>query len=248
MANPAGVAAVAALALFLVPVAKHSPLLKVFGLSYTQALAFHRTAGWVSLAFTLLHGLIYCLIYGMSAGDGGSFWRAMASALYPPRDCWSRDVLRARGTGSGASCYGYWRNFTGVVSALAFVVLGVTSLPRVRRAMYRLFYVVHIPMAWTMMIMAVAHFSFIALFLLPNIVYYLATTVPVWVSQFLSARRDGGCRVDFVAPIEGSKGCFLLRLPFRRRGNGDGGAEETKYGGVCKVCVPEISAVWHPFS
>lgn len=242
LANPAGIAAVAALALFLIPVAKHSPLLKVFGLSYTQALAFHRTSGWISLAFTLLHSIIYCVIYGMRGDDNGqSFWKAMVSALYPPSKCWSWDVLRVHG-GRDFGCQGYWRNFTGVLSALAFTILGVTSLPRVRRAMYRLFYVVHIPMAWTMMIMAIAHFSFVALFLLPNIVYYLATTVPVWASQFLSSRRDGGCRVRSVAPVEDSGGCYLVRFPYRRgrrrSGGGDGehgDTEETKYGGVCKV-------------
>ena len=55
-----------ALSLFLVPVAKHSPLLHVFRLSFTQALVFHKVAGWISFIFTVIHGGLYLIDYGTS--------------------------------------------------------------------------------------------------------------------------------------------------------------------------------------
>lgn len=243
LANPAGISACVALALFLIPVAKQSPLLKTFGLSFTQALAFHRTAGWISLVFTLTHAILYCLIYGLRGGENGeSFWNALVTALFPPWSCWTKDEITLSGSPSG--CYGYWRNFTGVISAFAFLVLGIASLPIVRRRAYRIFYIVHIPAAWIMMIAAIAHFNFIALFLIPNIICYLLSTVPVWVSQFRSARKDKGFQIESVLPIEDSNGCYVLRFPHRHLQRTIG----TKYGGVCKICIPEISSIWHPFS
>jgi predicted ferric reductase len=243
LANPAGIAACVALALFLIPVAKHSPVLKTFGLSFTQALAFHRTAGWISLAFTSIHAILYCVRYGIEGqSEGLSFWNALVNALFPPRNCWTKDVFFLSGSPSG--CYRYWRNFTGTISAFAFLVLGIASLPRVRRRAYRLFYIIHIPSAWTMMIAAIAHFNFIALFLVPNIVCYLVSTVPVWVSQFHSARNSKGFQIESVLPIEDSNGCYVLRFPQRHLQR----TIRTKYGAVCKICVPEISSIWHPFS
>ena len=220
LANPAGVAACFALSLFLIPVAKHSPLIEVFGLSFTQALSLHRISGWTSLVFSLIHGCLYILNYGISGDDENGFWSNAILALYPPQRCWDWDIFSLHGQ-STAHCYGYWRNFTGVISLLAFAILGITSLPAIRRRAYWLFISVHIPAAWVMMIGAIAHFRFIALFLLPNIVYYLVTTVPVWIQhttapvwiqRVRNVRFDQGPNVKSITLIDDSNGCCLLRL------------------------------------
>ena len=322
-ASVAGDAAVMALSLFLVPVAKHSPLIQVFGLSFTQALVFHRNAGWISLVFTVLHGGLFLLDYGtsMSSDEGRTGFQEILYLVIPPANCWTLDALLFRtsdwgtmnstimnstimnstidnlttttggrwlheGTpSSGGShhlsssshhlsssshhygCNTHFFNFSGLVSMLAFIVLGIFSLPWVRRRTYWLFYSVHIPMAWIMLLSAIVHITYDALFLVPNIIYYFAPTVSVWIQQcrfhLTTARKKetgggGGVPIESVTEIADSNGCYLVRL--RRRSSSSVGdhysveEEEQKeqkhhcLGGVCKICVPEISSIWHPFS
>ena len=96
------------------------------------------------------------------------------------------------------------------------------------------------------MIGAIFHFRFIALFLLPNIIYYFSTTVPVWIQQFVSARLDNTItNIKSVSWIKNSDGCFQLRI---RRPKTYLFHQEQSRGHVCKICIPEISSVWHPFS
>ena len=257
----AGDAAVMALALFLVPVAKHSPLIHVFGLSFTQALVFHKVAGWISLIFTILHGGFFLVDYGTAIFRGGRCWK-MDAFLFDSTDWnWGTSSSSAtlrhdefplellhshKGSASHHGCNTYFFNFTGLVSMVAFIILGLCSLPVVRRRAYSIFYTVHIPMAWIMLMGAIAHITYVALFLVPNIIYYFAPTVHVWIQQFVSARSIGkkkrGVQVDSVTEIADSHGCCLVRVR----------AEEpllpSSMGAVCKLCVPQISSIWHPFS
>ncbi len=245
LANPAGIAACFALSLFLIPVAKHSPLIKVFGLSFTQALFFHRISGWISFWYSLLHGLIYCLVYGLR-GDS-NLLKNVITALIPPGECWGWDIFWIHGM-EERSCYGYWRNFTGTISLLAFIVLGITSHQRVRRKRYAIFVSIHIPAAWIMMIGAIAHFHFIGLFLIPNILYYFIVSVPEWIKHFAHSRLDKGPNVQSITWIADSGGCFQINLcrPESRFAHDQKLA--LQHGAVCKICVPEISSIWHPFS
>lgn len=282
-----GDSAVAALSLFLVPVAKHSPLIQIFGLSFTQALVFHKVAGWISLVFTMLHGGLYLMDYATGIFDGKEDphlaygFRRMIHRVVPPARCWTLEALGYRSTGWGSmntsalvnstitgnsqhwlmdkhaqeqllghhGCNLFYFNFSGVVSMLSFVVLAVFSLPCIRRRAYWLFYTVHIPMAWLMMVGAIIHITYISLFLVPNIIYYLAPTVSVWIQQFLNSRRNGGVLLKSVTKISDSNGCCLLRL--HKSPSESGGHEENSafaLGAVCKLCIPEISSIWHPFS
>lgn len=290
LAAVTGDAAVMALSLFLVPVAKHSPLLTVFGLSFSQALVFHKVAGWISLVFSVWHGGLYLMDYAapalMEGNDdddddqaaAGGF-QGIARQVIPPARCWTLKALGFHGTDFGMTpknitdttmtnhfqpflmdghereqlrghygCNRYFFNLTGLVSLLAFVVLGFFSLPRVRRRAYGLFYTVHIPMAWIMLLGAIAHITYVSLFLIPNIIYYLAPTVSVWIQQLVSSRRNAGVQLRSVTEIADSNGCCLVRLRNSTTEH-EGKAEEgSALGSVVKICVPEISSIWHPFS
>ena len=311
LASVTGDTAVLALTLFLVPVAKHSPLLSVFQLSFSQALVFHKVAGWISLVFTILHGGLFLISYGFPLLDGRndsfdndddldkSWWVKMFENVIPPPRCFTWEALWFHDTDFGGrmqnstttgnatrrlhhclgsngtmshhfsyhgpghyECNHFYFNFTGFLSMMAFWVLAVCSLPAVRRRAYRVFYTVHIPAAWIMLLGAMAHITYVSLFLVPNIIYYLAPTVSVWMQQFLAARQQnqrtkGGKRLvplRSVTEIANSNGCFLLRLsapepagPTSRSGSTTT-VGEPHVGAVCKICLPELSAIWHPFS
>ena len=147
-------------------------------------------------------------------------------------------------------CNHYFFNFSGFVSMSAFIVLGIFSLPYVRRRAYWLFYTVHVPMAWITLLGTIVHITYDTLFLVPNIIYYLAPTVSVWVQQLVSARKSGGVQVESITEITDSNGCCLVRLKGSNLGPtaSDDDEDEFHLGGVCKICVPTVSSIWHPFS
>lgn len=265
-----GDAAVMALSFFLIPVTKHSPLLHVLGLSFTQALVFHRVAGWISLVFTVLHGGLYLVHYAtglfssserrQSSGYSHG-WRGIVEHVWPPTRCWSWQALDVRSTGWGTmhtnstshnndghheDCNFYFFNFTGLASMVAFIVLGIFSLPWMRRRAYRLFYVIHIPAAWIMLLGAICHITYISLFLVPNIIYYLAPTVAVWVQQWMGPK---GVAVSSVTEIDHAQGCFLVRLRAAASPAAlDTNPDSRSIGGVCKIRLPYMGSIWHPFS
>ena len=298
LALVSGDSAVMALSLFLVPVAKHSPLIHVFGLSFPQALVFHKVAGWISLVFTILHGTLYLLDYAnLFDNNSPKSMKAMLHEVIPPWRCWSLDALGYRSTGWGdmeennnehnrtlmlfrrqlmtlvsmeeqqepmrghQGCNRYWFNLSGFVSMVAFIVLGIFSLPKVRRHAYWLFYTIHVPAAWIMLLGAIVHITYNALFLVPNIIYYLGPTISVWVQQMVAARRkkNRGVRIESITMIAGSNGCCLVRLRGEQKlstttstppeeGNSFDSENSVISLGVCKICVPSISFIWHPFS
>ena len=256
--SPSGYAATWALALFLIPVTKHSPILDWLNVTPIQALAFHRVSGWVGFWNSVLHGFLHL--------------RHLMDVLNPKRTrSWS-EQLKFLVIPSSWKCYGTqnpWNvflgrqdpldgteeeanqcwlalvNLTGVISVLAFVALVITSLPRVRRYSYALFYSVHIPSAWIMLIMAIWHYPTCALILIPNIIYYLSFNIPVYVTQNMdswSKKGDETTKSPLVEAnlIEGGS----IELIFATA-QGDLPRHESRFA---RISCPEVSPLSHPFS
>lgn len=193
--SPSGYAAVWSLAAFLIPVAKQSPLLDALRVTPVQALAFHRICGWSSLCFSCLHGYTHLrhLMDVTRRGLDRSWHEQLLILTVPPSwECvamlnpltiiWhppKQEEMDNR-------CWLALINFTGLASTAAFLILGVTSLERVRRSCYRLFFAVHIPLAWVMLIFAIWHYPTCALVLIPNIMYYMSFSVPLLVQQTIA--------------------------------------------------------------
>eukprot|EP00934_Nitzschia_sp_Nitz4_P006911 Nitzschia sp. Nitz4//scaffold373_size14178//11733//14141//NITZ4_008955-RA/size14178-processed-gene-0.3-mRNA-1//1//CDS//3329549610//6901//frame0 len=241
-----GDVAVMSLAFFLVPVAKHSVWLECLRMDTTHALTFHRLAGWISFVLSMYHGIFYCYSFGergVEQGDG--FWNGMWDTIIPPLRCWEWDALFSfRNLTASNACQGYYMNFTGVISLVAFIILAAMSLPKIRRAKYAWFYDVHIIMGWTMMVFALLHFATDGYYIFPGIVYYIACSVPVWVQQFLDSRKQQGVLLSRIRKINDSNECLELEFCAEPRI----ATQKTKPHVFIKLCVPEISSQWHPFS
>jgi hypothetical protein len=194
--SPSGYAATWALALFLIPVTKHSPILDWLCVTPIQALAFHRVAGWTSFWNSVLHGFLHLrhLMDVLNPQRSRAWYQQLKILLIPSswkcigtQNPWQvffgrQDPLD--GTNEEANqCWLALVNLTGMISVLAFVLLAITSLPQVRRYSYALFYSVHIPSAWIMLIMAIWHYPTCALVLIPNIIYYISFNIPIYVTQ-----------------------------------------------------------------
>jgi hypothetical protein len=155
-------------------------------------------------------------------------------------------------------CYGHWRNFMGTISALAFLVLCLTSFSYIRRHYYSIFYKTHIVAGSMMLIFAILHFQTILMYLFPSMVYYLATTIPTLIQQYRSYKNDG-VRIKSIKSVEDSGGCVEVTMPMSSlqhqsfpedAGNTDDTINFSSLSTpvYARVCVPSISVIWHPFS
>ncbi len=199
--SPSGYGATWALALFLIPVTKHSPILDWLRVTPVQALGFHRVAGWTSFWYSVLHGYLH-LRHLMDVLNPTrtrtrlqqfkyllvpeSMWKCLQTQN--PFTVFVDEQTPYDGTDEEANqCWLALVNATGMISVIAFALLAVTSLPYVRRYSYVLFYRVHIPCAWIMLLCAIWHYPTCALVLIPNIIYYLSFNIPVYVTQMYDA-------------------------------------------------------------
>jgi len=248
LAKSTGYAAVISLVYFMIPVSKQSPLLAAFGWSPIQALSIHIWAGRTCFVCTLLHAGLFSCEYGLDGlQDGKSFARAVINALIPPKHCfrwggiWSYKYEAEINEG----CYGYLRNFTGLISTIALVLLMLSSLNCIRRRSYRFFYISHILTGWTMLLFAILHFRYIGLYILPSILYYLCTTSPIVIQMIASYWLDEGCRLESFSLLKKSNGCMELCFP---KSVTCAILERQQAAPYVRICIPEFSLLWYPFT
>ena len=257
--NPSGYAAAWALSLFLIPVTKHSPILDWFRVTPVQALAFHRVAGWISFWNAVLHGFLYLSFQMIILNPQHTRkWYQQLKILLVPNSwkCFNTqkpwDVFLGRqynlndtdGEVNSMHCRMALFNSTGMISVFAFTILAITSLPRIRRYSYALFYSTHIPAAWIMLITAIWHHPACALLLIPNIMYYLSFTIPVNINQTMDAKKQS--KEPESSPLVEAKLIqggsleltFATRLSDRRR-------HENRF---VRLSCPSVSPLSHPFS
>ena len=261
--SPSGYGATWALSLFLIPVTKHSPILDWLHVTPIQALAFHRIAGWTSFWYSVLHGFLHLrhLMDVLNPQHMRPWYQQLKILLIPntfqciatqnPFQVFHGNQishLEEDGQDGGRQCWLALVNATGMISVLAFVLLAITSLPRVRRYSYALFYIVHIPMAWLMLFTAIWHYPTCALILIPNIIYYLSFNIPVYMTQAMDKwrlesklKRDGtllDCPLVEANWIQGGS----IELTFAVT---DSPRHESRF---VRLSHPSISSLSHPFS
>ena len=233
IANTAGIAGVLALSFFLIPVTRHSVLLVALGWSPVQALRLHVWAGFTSFFFIALHAI--CYVIDWFAFQEESIWEQ----IIPDRSCWkwaNADVSR--------ECNHKWYNFSGIVASFFFMALIVSSLNWFRRKYYRIFYICHVFFGTAMILMAILHWRPLVTYLIPSIVYYLASTTPTLVQAVTSFVR-GGVILKKVIPLVDGGGCLEVHLATTSETNAILARESCLF---VKVCVPKHSLVWHPFT
>jgi len=268
--SPSGYAATWALALFLIPVTKHSPILDWLRVTPVQALAFHRVAGWTSFWNSVLHGFLHLrhLMDVLNPQRTRSWHEQLKLLLVPnsmkcfktqnPWDVfWNQVDPLASSEGEAQQCWLSLVNATGMISVLAFLVLAVTSLPQVRRYSYKVFYGVHIPAAWIMLVTAIWHYPTRVLVLIPNIIYYISFHIPVYVRQRMDCHKVQKCEEQVVeeeCTNSSNNNSSLLEASFI-----EGGALELTFAATSedqsrhesrfvRLSCPYVCQLSHPFS
>ena len=153
-----GYGATWSLALFLIPVTKHSPILDWLRVTPVQALAFHKVCGWTSLWYSIGHGYLHLrhLMDVLNKQHERTQLQQLKRLLVPesmmnclltqnPIHVFEGYQDPYPSTEQEADqCWLALVNATGMISTIAFVILGLTSMESFRRRFYTLFFVVHI--------------------------------------------------------------------------------------------------------
>lgn len=162
--------------------------------------------------------------------------------VFPEKKCWVWGD-------TGSKCEDQFVNLLGIICGVCFIGLGLTSLWWVRRNYYRVFYVSHCVFSVLLLFGLAMHYRKFILYISPGLLYYLASCMPVWTKSLLSWIQ-GGIRISNVTHIPGSRGCVEVVIgmdPSFQDGDAVQGLKET-CGKFVRICVPEISAIWHPFT
>mmetsp|Transcript_11168 Transcript_11168/g.20977 ORF Transcript_11168/g.20977 Transcript_11168/m.20977 type:complete len:712 (+) Transcript_11168:1145-3280(+) len=267
--SPSGYAAAWPLALFLVPVTKHSPVLDWMRVTPVQALGYHRICGWVSFWWSCAHGFLH-LQHSMGGGNSGervawTFLRKLKYQLIPEevgkcfatQNPWRVLFGEEEIPYESHQCHVALVNGTGMVSCIAFAILAITSVPYFRRNFYTMFYIVHIPMAWIMLLNAIWHYPMCVLLLVPNIIYYLSFNIPVCATQgverLIQLQKDGENKKMNGDAKDTEKSSALVEAKLI-----EGGSIELTFATTpdeqrhencyVRVYCPGVSSISHPFS
>ena len=248
--NSFGMMSTIALPVFLVPVAKQGPILKIFGWSPTRAVRLHIWCGRIIVIGSIIHGMLHALRWNMLG-------ERLLAMTFPPKQCWmigSSFALdrtfepHCSNETTECSCYDHFRNLTGIVAVSSLVIIGLTSLNSVRRHFYCLFYTCHIFAAPIILIAIVMHYNRAILYIAPSFLYYIASSFPTAMRNRNNGRATSISSVERIAgPIDknGIERRPCVALTFEAS---DAAMQCFQPGVFAKLSVPELSTVSHPFT
>ncbi|EGZ15299.1 hypothetical protein PHYSODRAFT_561151 [Phytophthora sojae] len=205
------------MALLFLPATRNSAWMEAINMSYANGIKYHR---WLGVA-AVLTGIVHCACYYYCWLEDGR-WQQMALP------CWDCSLRERKGRK-------IWVNVFGEAALLCFLLIGVTSIPWVRRKMFNLFYNIH-QLLFVAVIFTILHWARALWFLLPALVAYLISRVlshcnsstAAQVVQF-SALSPTLCKL-VIARVPGQRGQFHV-------------------GQFVYVNVPAIARLeWHAFT
>jgi len=229
-----------AMSWFLVPVSRHSIIISVLGWNPIHATQIHICSGYLALFGGIVHGLYW--IVNWYRLDKKSFFEN----IVPPIRCWDKDIIF--GQAESSTCYDTFMNSTGALPAVFFIILGMTSLWWVRRKLYKLFYTCHIIFAALLCLALVLHYNRMIIYICPSVLYYAASTGPFLIESVMSYIQ-GGTDIVKVKHIPQSGNCVEVSFHLSPESYPDcRTAMETISTQYVRICVPELSFLWHPFT
>ncbi|TYZ67104.1 hypothetical protein PybrP1_002255, partial [[Pythium] brassicae (nom. inval.)] len=167
------------MAFLFIPATRNAVWMEFMNISYANGIKYHR---WIGVV-TVLTALFHCVGYYVSWVRQGT-WSQQALPCF---DC---PLNSRKGTK-------VWMNVFGEISLLAFLVIGATSIPWVRRKFYNAFYYFH-HLFIVGVVFAVLHWSPIILWIFPSFLLYVVSRslssansfTPVQVKEFTALDND----------------------------------------------------------
>ena len=234
LANDFGKLASVAFTFLLIPVSKSSSLLSTLKLSEVHIIRMHIITGLIVLGGSIIHGLYYTIIWI-------KFDKYKYNDVFPTRadGCFTTDY--------NTDCYDKYINTLGIISGLALVTLAISSLYYIRRYYYKVFYTIHVIVSISILFGLCMHYNKMIYYMLPSLVYYIGSNLPIWIEGIYKYVRLNGVQVKKVVCIPDSGGC--VELSFASDGsNGCSTFVEGTIGKYVSLSIPEISYKSHPFT
>lgn len=242
--------------ILLIPVARHSPILKVVGWSPARAVRIHIWAGRIFIMAVLIHGGMHIFRWmGLSN-------ELLMTMIIPPAACWTWDDEQYTSVqpncfdeDTDCTCYARFRNLTGFGAAVALLILLITSMHQVRRKSYRLFYLSHIIAAPLALLLVALHWNRSILYMAPSLLCYAGTSIPTLLESRLQCRRQAGTKVVAVECIPSASkmkkeadceaDVQYISLTFEATTTA---MQQFQPGYYVQLLAPEISSISHPFT
>ncbi|KAH7491103.1 hypothetical protein PRIC1_009867 [Phytophthora ramorum] len=167
------------MAFLFLPATRNCVWMEFLNISYANGIKYHR---WVGVV-TVLTALFHCL---------GYYWSWIR------QDEWADNALPCFDCAVGGDDgHDPWMNFFGEIALLAFLAIGLTSIPWVRRKMYNTFYNVH-HLFLVGTVFAVMHYNPILAWIFPSVMlYFIGRAIstsngfhPVAVREFTTLSHD----------------------------------------------------------
>ncbi|KAL8698611.1 MAG: hypothetical protein Q9224_001775 [Gallowayella concinna] len=123
----------------LIPISRHSALASFFQLSVSTTLTLHMLSAYTLFILVLIHALLYVSWVGL-INDLPANARKVLPVLNPTylyHETWP----------GNSTSLGVWRAsliFTGLLAAIVMLIIFVTTLPKIRRKHFNLFYFTHL--------------------------------------------------------------------------------------------------------
>lgn len=244
--NTFGFVALVAMSYFLIPVARQSPILKLFQLSPISAVHIHIWSGRIIVIGVALHASFHIYRWKGLAGE------SILAMIFPPRQCFSLSdnnnfEPECADEDTDCECYDLLRNLTGIIALTGLLIIGITSLNYVRRTNYRLFYLTHVMVAPTVLLITILHYEKAMLYIAPSIIYYIATSFPV-MTENRSCCSEEGVKPTRVERIKSSvdrrqRECVSLTLKAT-----PAAVDMLCSGQYIKLGAPQLSSITHPFT
>jgi ferric-chelate reductase len=204
------------MAFLFLPATRNCVWMEFLNISYANGIKYHRWVGVVTVVTAFLH----CL---------GYYWAWIKEGT------WVKEALPCFDCAVGEDGKDPWMNFFGLIALLAFLAIGLTSIPWMRRKMYNTFYSVH-HLFLLGTVFAVLHWNPILAWIFPSVMLYTICRAisssngftPVAVREFTTLSND-------VVKV------VLARSATR--------AGDFKVGQFVYLNVPAVSKLqWHAFT
>jgi ferredoxin-NADP reductase len=247
--NSFGMLATLALAWLLIPATQsRGPITILFGWDpITVVQIFHVWSGRIVVMGAVVHGIFHCLRLGLQSNT------ILTSYLFPPLGCWRHPQaynppVCELGSKGDCTCYEQFRVFTGLVGAIGLLLIGVSSLYRIRRNYFSSFIMLHYILTPLTFLMICIHYNRAIMYASGSLLYYLASCCPIWVEYLGKRMRRQATKLISIEKIDADstqlhRMCVALTFEASKAA-----MEQYRPGFYSHLLVPNISQVAHPFT
>ena len=251
--NIFGMLAVVVLSWVLVPVSHRGPLGRLFKWDSIKMISFHIWSGRIIIVASILHGMEHTIRYALQGKD------VLKAFYFPPIGCWRNpqtyipEVCDKAESDEDCSCYDHFLPITGIAAVIGLVLIGLSSLYKIRRDHFATFAMLHYILTPLTFLAICIHYNKTILYASGSLLYYLASNFPTWIENYLRQQpfgRQSNVKVVAVEKLNSDdsknypqRPCVALTMEAS-----EAATQQFCPGAYVHLSVPSISRVSHPFT